>query len=38
VYSLLVFGYLAYPLARSLLADAWRSTRSLRMPRLTDAF
>ncbi len=37
VYSLLVFGYLAYPLARSLLTDAWRSARSLRMPRLADA-
>jgi hypothetical protein len=36
-YSLLVFGYLAYPLARSLLAEIWRAARSLRMLHLADA-
>jgi hypothetical protein len=38
LYSIVVFGYLAYPLGRSLLADAWRTARSLRLPHLADVF
>lgn len=36
LYSLLVFGYLAWPLAQSLLADARNAARTLRLPRLRE--
>lgn len=36
IYSLGVFGYLAWPLTRSLMADASRVARSIRAPRLAD--
>lgn len=36
LYSLVVFGYLAWPLVRSLLADVRRAARSIGAPRLAD--
>jgi hypothetical protein len=36
LYSVGVFGYLAWPLMRSLLADTWRALRALRTPHLVD--
>ena len=36
LYSLVVFGYLAWPLVRSLLADARHAARSIGAPRLAD--
>ena len=36
LYSLVVFGYLAWPLAASLWREAWQSVRGWRLPRLAD--
>ncbi|HZC05202.1 MAG TPA: hypothetical protein VE338_06145 [Ktedonobacterales bacterium] len=36
LYSVIVFGYLAWPLVRSLLADARRAIRSSRMPSVAE--